>query len=109
MLVGASVATSVKFRDLLTLPLKHKKTDITQPSLRSLHSPQRFETLPSFHDRIDPIPPLRRMIPIVTPDLDFFYRQPGMRLKGGQFEMVRHLGSGQHSTVWLAFDFACPP
>ena len=45
------------------------------------------------------------MVPLVTPNLDLFYPEPGMRLKEEQYELLRHLGSGQYSTTWLAFDF----
>ena len=45
------------------------------------------------------------MPPIVTPDLDFFYPQPGMKLNEGRYELLRHLGSGKYSTTWLVTDF----
>lgn len=45
------------------------------------------------------------MVTLVTPNFDFFYPEPGVRLKEEQYELLRHLGSGQYSTTWLAYDF----
>lgn len=38
------------------------------------------------------------------PDLDFFYPQPGMKLKDGRYELLRPLGSGAYSTTWIVYD-----
>ncbi|KAF5336508.1 hypothetical protein D9611_006586 [Ephemerocybe angulata] len=38
------------------------------------------------------------------PDLDFFYPQPGMKLKEGRYELLRPLGSGAYSTTWIVYD-----
>ncbi|TEB32686.1 kinase-like protein [Coprinellus micaceus] len=46
------------------------------------------------------------MAPAAIPNLDFFYPEPGMRLNGGRFELLNHVGSGQYSTAWLAVDLA---
>lgn len=42
------------------------------------------------------------MAPAAIPNLDLFYPDPGMRLNGGRYELLNHVGSGKYSTTWLA-------
>lgn len=44
------------------------------------------------------------MAPVVDPDLDYFYPELGMKLNGGQYELLRNLGSGQYTVL---NDMAC--
>ncbi|KAJ3527157.1 hypothetical protein NMY22_g9889 [Coprinellus aureogranulatus] len=48
------------------------------------------------------------MAPTIIPDLDFFYPDIEMKLNRGRYELLRPLGSGQHSTTWIAVDLIPP-